>query len=259
MDITLSKQAFYEAWKHFNLGTKPLVLNVLPQGILQTERYEAEKQAKEELRRHGFGDRDREDDIYGAFLPLHRYEKSFDITYRRRGETEHPKVTGLVASVRNGATLAVQNEETVRVTTLPADSMVRALLSVIPDMQPGPGKSVSVRSKQLETAASGAGSSERAMGENLVRQGVRREDARALLDMMSAQRHSYAQFGASAMDGRGKRARAGMVTNCFATSGGWYMLEESARGSEAWTTIAPVDKNRMGARVQDLLKTIRMD
>ena len=36
VDLELSHQAFHELWKHFQLGTKPLVLNVLPDGITQS-------------------------------------------------------------------------------------------------------------------------------------------------------------------------------------------------------------------------------
>jgi hypothetical protein len=256
VDITLSKQAFYEAWKYFELGTKPLPLNVLPDGILQSERRTAEQRAWDELRKVGFGDRDREDDIHGVLLPLQRYERAFDITYRHIVNGEQQRRSGMVANARTSATLAVNSGEAVRLATLPVDAMIRALLSVLPDVQAGPGRGVSLRSKQLDTAASNAGESNRAMGEGLVRQGVRREDARVLVEMAGVDRVAFAQFGASIMDSLGKAVRAPMVTNCFATTQGWYLMEESRRSGEPWTTIAPIDKSRMGSRVQDLLKTI---
>lgn len=255
--IELSKQAFYEAWKHFQLGAKPLVLNVLPDGVLQSERRAAEKRAWEELRALGFGDRDREDDVHGLFLPLHRYERAFDITYRyRTPDGDEASLSGLVANVRTAATLAVQTDTSVRLQALPADSMVRALLSVLPDVQAGPGRGVSLRSAQMAAAAHGAGASNRAMAEGLVRQGVRRDDARAVVEMAGARRIAFAQVGAAVMDGMGKRTRAGMVTNFFATAQGWYVIEENRRTGEPWTTVAPVDKERMASRVQDLLKAL---
>jgi hypothetical protein len=259
VDLELSRQAFYEAWKHFKLGTIPLVLNVFPEGVLESERREAEKRAWDELRRVGFGNRDDEDDIYSAMLPLQRYEYAFDITYRHITEGERRRRTGMVANVRANATLAVLGDESVQLATLRTDAMTRALLSVLPDVQAGPGKAVSVRSKQLDTAAKDAGTSNRAMQEGLMRQGVRRDDARALVEMAGVERVAFAQIGASMMDNRGRYGRAPMVTNCFATTQGWYLIEESRRSSEAWTTIAPIDKPRMGSRVRDLLKTISAD
>ncbi|MGP4020031.1 ESX secretion-associated protein EspG [Saccharopolyspora sp. 5N708] len=258
MKFELSKQAFYEAWKHFKLGTKPLVLNVLPEGVLQSERRAAERRAWDELRALGFGNEMREDDIYGVFLPLNRYERAFDITFQQRDPKGGArKLTGMVAGVRNNATLAVQTEETVRLQVLPADAMVRAVLSVLPDdVKAGPGRGVSLRSAAMEQASKGAGASDRAMAEGLARQGVRREDARTLVEMAGGARTAWAQFGASIMDGQGKRHRAPMVTNFFANAKGWYMIEENHRSAEAWTTIAPVDKQRMGSRVQDLMKTL---
>ncbi|GAA0515275.1 hypothetical protein GCM10011581_49080 [Saccharopolyspora subtropica] len=258
MKFELSKQAFYEAWKHFKLGTKPLVLNVLPEGVLESERREVERRAWDELRALGFGDEMREDDIYGVFLPLYRYERAFDVTFRQRtpdgGERRR---SALVANVRSGATLAIQTEETVQLQTLPADAMVRAALSVLPDdVKAGPGRGVSLRSSAMEQAAKGAGASDRAMAEGLARQGVRRDDARALIEMASGPRIAFAQFGAAVMDGQGKRRRAPMVTNCFANAKGWYLLEESRRSGEGWTTVAPIDKQRMASRIQDLLKTL---
>ncbi|QUH01631.1 ESX secretion-associated protein EspG [Saccharopolyspora erythraea] len=259
MKIELSKQAFYEAWKHFKLGTKPIVLNVLSEGVLQSERRAAEQRAWDELRGLGFGDRDREDDIYGLFLPLHRYERAFDVTFRRLVDGEQRKLSGMVAAVRANATLAVQTEDRVQLQALPTDSMVRALLSVLPDLKAGPGRAVSLRSAQMEKAAKEAGKSDLAMAEGLARNGVRRDDARALIDMAGGKRTSFAQFGAAVMDGHGKRARGAVVTNCFANAKGWYFMEESRRSGEPWTTIAPIDKAKLAPRVQDLLKSIPRD
>ncbi|MEV0696609.1 ESX secretion-associated protein EspG [Saccharopolyspora sp. NPDC050389] len=258
MKIELSKQAFHEAWKHFKLGTKPLVLNVLPEGIRQSERREAERRAWDELRALGFGNEMREDDIYGVFLPLQRYERAFDVTFNERRPDGGKRVlSGLVANVRSNAALAVQTAESVRLVALPADSMVRAALSVLPDdLKAGPGRGVSLRSSAMEEASKAAGTSDRAMADGLARQGVRRDDARTLVEMAGGQRVAWAQFGASIMDGQGKRHRAPMVTNFFANAKGWYFIENSHRSAEAWTTIAPADKQRMATRVQDLLKTL---
>ncbi|MGW5647164.1 ESX secretion-associated protein EspG [Saccharopolyspora sp. NPDC003752] len=258
MKFELSKQAFYEAWKHFELGAKPLVLNVLPEGILQSERREAERRAWEELRALGFGNEMREDDIYGVFLPLQRYERAFDVTFNeRKPDGSKRELSGLVANVRNNATLAVQTEQSVRLQALPADAMVRAALSVLPDdVKAGPGRGVSLRSDAMEQAAKAAGKSDRAMAEGLARQGIRRDDARTLVEMAGGERIAWAQLGASVMDGQGKRHRAPMVTNFFATAKGWYLIENSRRSAEAWTTVAPVDKQRMATRIQDLMKTI---
>lgn len=254
--MELSPQAFYEAWKYFKMGTKPLVLNVLPQGVMESERRQAENRAWDELRRHGFGNRDNEDDIYGALLPLHRYDRAFDFTYRYLAGGKPRTSTGMVANVRANATLAVLTEESVRVSTLHADAMVRAVLSVLPEVKAGPGRGVSVRSKQFDGAAEAAGESDRAMIEGLMRRGVRREDAQAIVEMAGADRTAFVQFGASVTDRGGHRARAPMVTNAFATDRGWYLMEESHRGDEAWTTVAPIDRQRLASRVQDLLKTI---
>lgn len=254
--MELSQQAFYEAWKYFKMGTKPLVLNVLPQGVMESERRRVENRAWDELRRHGFGNRDDEDDIYGALLPLHKYDRAFDITYRYLEGGKPHTSTGMVANVRANATLAVLTEESVRVSTLRADAMVRAILSVLPEVKPGPGRGISVRSKQFDAAAATAGESDRAMTEGLMRQGVRRADAKAIVEMAGADRTAFAQFGASMTDRGGHRSRAPMVTNAFATSRGWYLMEESHSGSEPWTTIAPIDRQRLGSRIQDLLKAI---
>ncbi|MGW1676314.1 ESX secretion-associated protein EspG [Saccharopolyspora sp. NPDC002376] len=257
MKFELSKQAFHEAWKHFNLGTKPIVLNVLPEGILESERREVVRRAWDELHRLGFGNEMREDDICGVFLPLQRYERAFDITFGERTSDGERKTTGMVANVRNNATLAVLNEESVRLQALPADSMVRALLSVLPnDLKAGQGRGVSLRSAAMAEAAKNAGNSDRAMADGLARQGVKRDDARQLVEMAGGERTAWAQFGASMIDGQGKRHRAPMVTNFFATPKGWYMIETNNRGAEPWTTVAPIDKQRMASRVQDLMKTL---
>lgn len=259
MDIELSKQAFHLAWQHFRLGSKPLALNVLPEGVTASERGESEERAWEELRRLGFGDRDREDDISAVFLPLHCYQRAFDIVYRYVEDGEQHRMSGLAASGSMTAALAVQGAETVRLMQLRAEELHRAVVSVLPEPQAGPGKAVSLRSEHLDAAAAEAGESNRAMRESLIRQGVRRDDADALVEMAGHERIGYAQFGASVMDRRGNRTRAPMVTNCFATPRGWYLMEETRRTGEAWTTFAPIDQPRMARRVQDLLDTITTD
>ncbi|WP_235884120.1 ESX secretion-associated protein EspG [Saccharopolyspora elongata] len=115
---------------------------------------------------------------------------------------------------------------------------------------------MSLRSAVMEEASRAAGASDLAMAEGLARQGIRRDDARTLVEMAGGQRVAWAQFGASIMDGQGKRRRAPMVTNFFANAKGWYFIENSRRSAEAWTTIAPADKQRMATRIQDLLKTL---
>lgn len=259
MDIALSHQAFHELWKHFGPGSKPLALNVQPQGVLLDERRAAEARAWEELREIGIDDRDRSDDLRGALLPLHQYHHAFDLTYRHRDGGQDRRRSGLVAVEQCGATLAVRDAERVRITARRPDGMIRALLDVLPELTAGPGKGVSLRSADLDQVAAEAGTSNRAMQEGLVRRGVRREDVRALVGMAGQRRVAFAQFGASVVDGVGRRRRAATVTSCFATAQGWYLMEESTRGSQPWTTFAPVDKPRMESRIQDLLKTVPRD
>ncbi|MDA3650191.1 ESX secretion-associated protein EspG [Saccharopolyspora indica] len=256
MKFELSRQAFHEAWKHFKLGTKPIVLNVLPEGILESERRAVEQRAWDELHRLGFGNEMREEDICGVFLPLQRYERSFDVTLGERTADGERRTTGMVANVRGNATLAVLTEESVQLQALPEDSMVRVLLGVLPDdLKAGPGRGVSLRSAVMGAAAKEAGNSDREMADGLIRQGVKRDDARQLVEMAGGERIAWAQFGAATMDGQGKRNRAPMVTNFFATAKGWYMIETNNRGAEPWTTIAPIDKPRMASRITDLMKT----
>ncbi|QGK69686.1 ESX secretion-associated protein EspG [Allosaccharopolyspora coralli] len=254
MNIELSGQAFHELWEHLGLGVKPLALNVLPDGILESERREAEHHAVDELRRYGYGDRDGEDDLLGALQPLRRYERSYDIVYRFRDGDELPRHTGIVANQGNQATLAVYTGQTVRITTVANEDMSRAILNVVPEMKPGPGNGVSVRSAVLKEAGAEAGSSPRALVDALARRGVRREEANALSEMVGSKRLQYAQFGAATMDGLGKRTRMPMVTNCYSNAAGWFLMEENPRGAEPWTTFAPMDKQRMRLRVEDLFK-----
>lgn len=257
MKIELSAQAFHEAWGHFNLGTKPLVLNVLPEGIEESERRRVQARVRDELAALGFDNEMRQEDIEALFLPLARYDRAFDVNFRQRVPDGQRIVAALAASVRDRGTLAVLDGDTVRMQTLTADSMTRAALSVLPDdVKAGPGKGVSLRSAAMAASAEAAGSDDRAMAENLVRQGIRREDAKALVEMAGGTRTHYAQIGAAIIDGAGKRHRAPQVTNFFANANGWYFIENNQRSDEAWTTIAPIDKPRMGTRVQDLLKAI---
>lgn len=257
MAFELTNQAFHDLWEHFALGPKPLYLNAFPEGILESDRRQAQQRAREELRRHGFGDRDSEDDLLGLLTPLTQYEHAFDMRYQAKRDDEVVKYTGMAACVRGDATIGVHNGRTVRLGSVPRESMVKSLLSVLPEMKPGEGRAVSLRSAQLDSAAAMAGDSLRKVGEALMRHGIRRDDALALARMAAAKRTGYAQFGVTRMDQLGKRQRATQVTSCFGTEDGWYLLEESLRGSEPWTTFAPVDKQRMAGRIQVLANAFR--
>lgn len=260
MNIELSEQAFHLAWQHFRLGTKPLLLNVLPEGITERQRRDAEQRAEQELRRLGFGDRDAEDDISGVFFPLNHYRNSFDLVYRYLTEQGEHRRTALAAVGPGSAALVVREDGVVRMRQLRSDDVPhRAVVGVLSGLSPGPGKAVSVPSEQLDAAAGEAGDSDRAMREALLRRGVRRDDASALVDMAGGERVGYAQFGAAQMDQRGNRFRSGTVSNCFATAKGWYLMEETRRSGQAWTTFAPIDHNRMTERVRELTRTIVPD
>lgn len=259
MKIELSEQAFHLAWQHYGLGPKPLSLNILPSGITEDERRHAEQQGQDELGRLGFGDRDVEDGISGLFYPLNRYSTSFDLVNRHIVDGEQRRRTAFAAVGPASSALAVWESGTVRMIQLRAEELPRSIVGVLSDIQPGPGTAVSVPSQKLDAAAAEAGESNRAMREGLQRLGVRRDEASALVEMAGSRRVSHAQFGASKMDRRGNRTRASMVTNCFATSNGWYLLEEARRTGEAWTTIAPIDRQRMTDRVRSLTKAISPD
>ncbi|MGJ7906528.1 ESX secretion-associated protein EspG [Actinopolyspora sp. H202] len=257
MNIELSEQAFHLAWQHFRLGTKPLSLNVLPEGLNESERRDVEQRSWEELRLIGFGDRDAEDAVSGVFFPLDRYRDSFDLVYRYLSEEGEHRRTALAANGPASSALAVREGGVVRLRQLRTDDAPhRAVVGVLPELNPGPGKAVSVPSDQLDAAAADAGDSDRAMREALLRRGVRRDDASALVEMAGGERVGYAQFGAARMDQRGHRSRAPMVTNCFATTKGWYLMEETIRSGRAWTTFAPIDRNRLAERVRDLARSI---
>ncbi|WP_338599983.1 ESX secretion-associated protein EspG [Saccharopolyspora sp. SCSIO 74807] len=148
--------------------------------------------------------------------------------------------------------LVTKDGDALRVRRAAATAVAREAVSVLPPAQAGPGRSVAVRSADLDAAAAETGGDVEALEQELRRRGVRADDAEDLTAMVRGA-GSRGQFGAAARDGTGRRVRAERVVAFFDTPHGRYaQLRRDSPSGDPWSTIAPADDRRMIALVEEL-------
>lgn len=248
---TLSAVEFDVLVEHLDLSPVPLVLAVPSPGRTHSERNRIVADAWRALTDRGLADSTTPHPELAAQLRvLARPDREVDARLWL-GRS----VRALAASATGGerAVLAVKDGDAITMHPAAASGLPRQALSALPEAPAGPGRSVSVRSADLDAAAAESGNDVHGLTAALHTRGVRRDDAAAVTDMVRGAR-SHGQFGAAARDHLGNRVRAGHVVGVFDTDRGRYLqLRRSTPSGEEWSTLAPVDSRRLLAQVEELL------
>lgn len=248
---TLSAVEFDVLVEHLDLHPVPLVLTVPSPGRTHTERSRVVADAWRALAGRGLAD---------SSAPHPELAAQLRVLARPAREVDARlwlgrSVRALAASGAGGerAVLAVKDGAAITTHPIAASGLPRQALSALPEAPAGPGRSVSVRSADLDAAAAECGDDVHGLTAALQARGVRRDDAAAVTDMVRGAR-SHGQFGAAARDHRGHRVRAGHVVGVFDTDRGRYLqLRRSTPSGEEWSTLAPVDARRLLAQLEELL------
>ncbi|MEB3368120.1 ESX secretion-associated protein EspG [Saccharopolyspora mangrovi] len=252
--IGLSALEFDVLAEHLRLDRVPLVLKVPSPGNTHTERAELVSSAWRALSNRGLisaGELDSE--LERMLRVIAEPDREID------GRSWFQRSVRVLAAAGNDgehAVLVVKDRDHLTFSPVSAAGLPRAAISPLPELPPGPGRSVSVPSEALDAAAADVGDKVEQLPGALQRRGVRHDDAEVLAEMVAGA-VAQGQFGAAARDRWGKRERAERVVGFFDTALGRYTQSRTASPSgEAWSTIAPVDTRRLIGHLEELLTEV---
>ena len=247
--VSLSALEFDVLTEHLRLPEVPLVLKVPSPGRTYVERTHLIDSAWRSL-----GQRGLRRDLGGL-------DPELEWMLRLLGEPEREvdgrcwlgrSVRVLAAADSEHAVLATKEDESLTLRPVSPNGLPREAVSLLPPLSAGPGRSVSVRSADLDSAAADAGASPERLPAELRRRGVRADDADGLVEMVAGAT-SRGQFGAAARK-RDRRERATRVVGFFDTAHGRYaQLRRRSPSGENWSTIAPADGHRLIGHLTELL------
>ncbi|MER5387889.1 ESX secretion-associated protein EspG [Saccharopolyspora sp. NPDC002686] len=253
--LVLSALEFDVLVEHLELETMPLVLKVPSPGRTHTERAELVDSAWRSLHGRGLG---RPTDVDADLERMLRLLAHPDREVDGRLWLDR-SVRVLAAAKGDEAVLVVKDGDQLTFRSASASGLPREAISVLPALPPGPGRSVSLRSSDLDAAAEEAGNNVEQLTSALQRRGLRPDDAEALTGMVSGV-GARGQFGAAARDRFGRRVRADRVVGFFDTTHGRYaQLRRESPSGDVWSTIAPVDARRLTAHLEELLTEATTD
>lgn len=246
--VSLSALEFDVLWEHLRLGSMPVIVTVPSPGKTHTERAQLEERVWADLGARGLGRPGEVDpDLHDLLEELVRPEREVDArTWVGAG------LRVLAAATGDNAVLAALRGDQVSVQRLTSVNLPSAVIDLLPPAPAGPGRSVTLRSEDFESAAKAGGSSQQEFDAALRARGVRGDDTDALVSMINDVTGN-GNFGAAARDKLGKRYRAERVVAFFETEAGRYVqIRRVGADGSPWTTISPVDVRRLTQHVDEL-------
>jgi hypothetical protein len=232
-------------WHELGFDRMPLVLKVPSLGRTWTERREIEDRVWSDLECRGLGTPGRLDLTLTAMLRL-LHAPSQEVDGRLWFGYG---VRLLAARGPDTAVLATKVGDRFTLREISPGGLCAEAVSHLPDVGPGPGRSVTLPSPDLDSAATDPDAFRAA----LISRGVAPRDATSL-SRMTADAGSRGQFGVAGRDSWGRRSRPDEVIGFFDTPRGRYLQRRRDAGNRTlWSTITPTDNHRLGVVLEALL------
>lgn len=254
--VTLSTLEFDVLAEHLGIEAMPLVLKVPSPGRTRTERAELVGSAWDSLSARALGRPGRLDPELERMLRLlarPRCEVDGRLWF---GRSIRVLAAGTGSGDSEQAVLAVKDGDTLTLRPAAATGLPREAVSRLPALRAGPGRSVTLRSADLDAAAAEASDDIETLRTTLRRYGIRTDDAGTLTRMVG-EVGARGQFGAAARDRRDRRIRAAHVVGFFDSPHGRYVqLRRESPSGDPWSTVAPVDSRRLIGHVEELLAQV---
>ncbi|ASO22993.1 hypothetical protein FHR81_003655 [Actinoalloteichus hoggarensis] len=133
-----------------------------------------------------------------------------------------------------------------------------AAAGLLPEHRPGPGRSVSCSSEEIEAAGKRIGRDSSAARTAFVQAGIRPADADMLAAVLTAKRLRFGEFSARAFDPLSGRVRKSEFrADVLDTVAGRYLLQHKPdRSGGRWFTMAPTDRGRLAERLDEVLQSV---
>lgn len=250
--VTLSVVEFDVLAEHLGIDSMPLVLKVPSPGRTHSERAEIVGSVWKSLSARNLG------------RPMHldpELEWMLRLLARPRREIDGRMWFGrsvrVLAAAGQGsdgedAVLAIKDSDQLTLRPAAASGLPREAASTLPPLPAGPGRSVTLRSADMDAAAAEAGDDIEALRAALRRRGIRADDAETLTHMIG-EASARGQFGAAVRDHGSRRIRATHVVGFFDSPHGRYVqLRRESPSGDPWSTVAPVDARRLVGHIDEL-------
>ncbi|WP_086826621.1 ESX secretion-associated protein EspG [Allokutzneria sp. NRRL B-24872] len=155
----------------------------------------------------------------------------------------------MAAGVGDEGVLAVCDGSKITLTSIFGKALTRTIVTAVPSLRGGPGRSVSLPSAVFDAAC--ADGEDLAAG--LVERRIGQADAAMIGEMLSGV-VGGGQFTSAVRDNANRRKRGGHAVAFVDTDHGRYLIEQRATyNGPAWTTIAPGGIARLTNQVGRLL------
>lgn len=246
--VEISTLEFDVLWEHYHGDAQmPLVLRVPSPGRTDEERKRIVRGVWDGLTSRGLGS------------PVDAYPRlTHLLSLLRKPDREIDgrlwlgrEVRLLTAATGDEAVLAVLSNGQLTLRPADATGLPRFALSVLPQVQAGPGQSITLPTADFEAAAKEARKQEE-LAVALRNRGVRANDAQTLADMIGDIVHR-GQYGSASRDRWGRRVRTKRVISFFDTEAGRYLqVRRESPDSEPWTTISPAAPRRLLQHLTEL-------
>ncbi|RLK60446.1 ESAT-6 protein secretion system EspG family protein [Actinokineospora cianjurensis] len=254
--VSLSALEFDVLWEHLSPGTMPLVVKVPSPGKTYEERARIEDEVWAGLEQRGLGRKvDLHPEVEHLLRLLARPDREVD------GRTWVGRGVRLLAcsAGRDQAALAVLGDDRITLSRTSPAGLASAAVGVLPALQAGQGRSITLRTDDFEAAAKSTDGTQKSFELALHARGVRGEDATALTEMIGDV-HGTGNFGAAARDRLGRRVRGDRVVSFFDTDGGRYVqVRRASPDKTLWTTISPADNRKLVHLVEEVLDDVVRD
>ncbi|MGQ0839275.1 ESX secretion-associated protein EspG [Actinokineospora sp.] len=249
--IELSWPEYDFLWEHFGLGVRPVVLDIESHGYTGPERLERRGEAWKSLAARGLGvPGDFHSDLKANFGLLARPE--WEIDARLHLSAEGPRTSALLAASGARAVIGVLEPGTLTLRRVPGTGLARSVAALLPPHRPGSGASITLPAKTLDMCAARAGSNRDALLRGLISEGLGKEEARKIVDVVGDVVR-FGHFGVARTPSHGKRRRAGHVVSVYDSSTGRYLFTRRPSGGTRWVTLSPGTEVAIVRQIDELI------
>lgn len=168
------------------------------------------------------------------------------------------ELRAVVGRAGQHGTLLVLRDGALRVSAAPVTGLAKRIVDVLPHRKAGQGHSVTVATATWTKAVESAGEDPHTMRTELVRGGLRHDDARTLIEMVS-RCDRFWQFDAAVRGRDGSTRRAPRVLTVRGDASSTYLLTRRITNDSDNLTLAPADTAKIEASVSDLVDRLVQD
>jgi hypothetical protein len=227
-------------WEALDAGEPPYPLEIQSHGATVDSRAMLRRRVREEMVANRLLDNSGrlEPQLEDWLLALVNPDLSIDSVFLP--DTGAPAVSALAASGRGSAVLAIQQQDGLRLRSIPRDGLVSAIVGMMPPARRGSETSISLPANELATVGGRAGG--RASDQ---------ETRKALAKLTAMPNQRGGQIAANSRSEMRGRRRS-QVLSWFDNESGRYLTQTK----NDWVTIAPADAATLRHRIGEMVASV---